>query len=41
MKKLNEYFFGSEEVALSDMAWFYGSFAFIMLVGFGSVVYTL
>lgn len=35
MKRLNEYFFGEEEIHPSDSIWFYGSYAaWGIIVGF-------
>lgn len=34
MKKLNEYFFGEEEIHLSDSVWFYGGLV-------GAIVWTI
>lgn len=33
MRKINEYFFGEPEIAISDWLWFYGSLIFISVVG--------
>ncbi|QIW88616.1 hypothetical protein P59_247 [Bacillus phage P59] len=32
-RSLNLYFFGEEEICLSDALWFYGFFAFCGLIG--------
>jgi hypothetical protein len=29
MKKLNNYFFGDDEISFSDMIWFYGTYGLI------------
>lgn len=33
MKKLNNYFFESEKISLSDGLWFYGSIVSMIIIG--------
>ena len=35
LKFLNNYFFGEDEIALSDALFYYGSLVFMMIVLFG------
>ena len=39
MKLINNYFFGSEKIALSDGIWFYGGYTLATLITLGSILY--
>lgn len=39
MKLINNYFFGSEKITLSDGIWFYGGYALSTLIVLVSILY--
>lgn len=40
MKWLNEYFFGEDEITLSDGLWFYGAIVFIILAAAFTLIFS-
>lgn len=32
MRKINEYFFGDEEISLHDSLWFYGFYTLVIII---------
>jgi hypothetical protein len=38
MKKLNMYFFGEEEICVSDFLWFYGVLGLVSVIALSTVI---
>lgn len=38
MKKLNNYFFGEEDIHLYDALWFYGIYSVVIAITFGAII---